>query len=148
VNCVVVNHGVSIFIVMDDIARIAEELALAVELTMDPRVPQQQRMEAYTACEKFKETSPVCVQCGLHLAQQSNASHFVRHFGLQLMEHCVKYRWNQISQQEKLFIKVKFDCTRVTDIQKVVPFVVVWWVSSLRIQCLDCGYLNSSLFHS
>lgn len=27
------------------------------------------------------------------------------HFGLQLMEHCVKYRWNQLSQQEKLFIK-------------------------------------------
>lgn len=120
-NCVVVNHGVSIFIVMDDIARIAEELAHAVELTMDPRVPQQQRMEAYTACERFKETSPVCVQCGLYLAQQSNASHFVRHFGLQLMEHCVKYRWNQISQQEKLFIKVKFDYTRVTNIQKVGP---------------------------
>jgi len=133
---------------MDEIARIAKELALAVELTMDPRVPQQQRMEAYTACERFKETSPVCVQCGLYLAQQSNASHFVRHFGLQLMEHCVKYRWNQISQQEKLFIKVKSDCTRVTYIQKVGPFAVIWWVSTLTIQCLDCGYLNPSPFHS
>jgi len=133
---------------MDDIARIAEELAQAVELTMDPRVPQQQRMEAYTACEKFKETSPVCVQCGLYLVQQSNASHFVRHFGLQLMEHCVKYRWIQISQQEKLFIKVKFDYMFVTSIQKVGPFTVTWWVSTLAIQYLDCGYLNSTLFQS
>ncbi|XP_021913044.1 exportin-5-like isoform X2 [Zootermopsis nevadensis] len=90
---------------MADIAQVAEELARAVELTMDPCVPQQKRVEAYVACERFKETSPVCVQCGLYLAQQNNASHFVRHFGLQLMEHCVKYRWNQISQQEKLFIK-------------------------------------------
>lgn len=92
--------------VMADIAKVAEELARAVELTMDPCLPQQQRMEAYTACERFKETSPLCVQCGLYLAQQSNVSHFVRHFGLQLMEHCVKYRWNQMPQQEKLFIKV------------------------------------------
>jgi exportin-5 len=91
---------------MADIAKIAEELARAVELTMDPCLPQEQRMEAYTACERFKETSPLCVQCGLHLAQQNNVSHFVRHFGLQLMEHCVKYRWNHMSQQEKLFIKV------------------------------------------
>ncbi|PNF23709.1 hypothetical protein B7P43_G02483 [Cryptotermes secundus] len=91
--------------VMADIAKVAEELARAVELTMDPCLPQQQRMEAYTACERFKETSPLCVQCGLYLAQQSNLSHFVRHFGLQLMEHCVKFRWNQMSQQEKLFIK-------------------------------------------
>lgn len=99
--------GLSSFIAMADIAQIAEELARAVELTMDPCVPQQKRVEAYVACERFKETSPVCVQCGLYLAQQNNASHFVRHFGLQLMEHCVKYRWNQISQEEKLFIKVR-----------------------------------------
>jgi hypothetical protein len=133
---------------MDDIARIAEELAQAVELTMDPRVPQQQRMEAYTPCEKFKETSPVCVQCGLYLAQQSNASHFVRHFGLQWMEHCVKYRWTQISQQEKLFIKVKYDYTFATSIQKLSSFTVTWWVSTLAIQYLDCGYLNSTSFQS
>lgn len=30
----------------------------------------------------------------------------MRHFGLQLMEHTVKYRWTQISHQEKIFIKV------------------------------------------
>ncbi|GLH08763.1 Exportin-1 [Gryllus bimaculatus] len=88
-----------------DIAVVAADLARAVELTMDPAVPQQQRMDAYTACERFKETSPLCAQCGFYLAQCSTMSHFVRHFGLQLMEHCVKYRWNQMSQQEKLFIK-------------------------------------------
>ena len=91
---------------MTDVAQIAEELARAVELTMDPCAPQNQRTEAYTACERFKETSPLCVHCGLYLAQLQNASNYVRHFGLQLLEHCVKYRWNQMSQQEKLFIKV------------------------------------------
>lgn len=89
-----------------EVAVVAAELTRAVELTMDPSVPHAQRLEAYTACEQFKETSPFCAQCGFFLAQSTAASHIVRHFGLQLMEHCVKYRWNQISQQEKIFIKV------------------------------------------
>lgn len=85
---------------------VARQLASAVELTMDPSAPQNQRFEAYTACEQFKEKSPLCVQCGLYLAQRAEFSHFVRHFGLQLMEHCVKYRWYNMTQPEKLFIKV------------------------------------------
>ena len=85
---------------------VARQLASAVELTMDPSAPQNQRFEAYTACEQFKEKSPLCIQCGLYLAQRAEFSHFVRHFGLQLMEHCVKYRWYNMTQPEKLFIKV------------------------------------------
>lgn len=49
--------------------------------------------------------SPLCAQAGLYLASGPFSSN-VRHFGLQLMEHTVKFKWNQISQQEKLFIKV------------------------------------------
>lgn len=53
---------------------------------------------------RFKEISPLCAQAGLYLASGPfNAA--VRHFGLQLMEHTVKFKWNSISQQEKLFIK-------------------------------------------
>lgn len=89
-----------------DVAQISAELARVVEVMMSPTVPQQQRLEVYNACERFKETSPLCAQCGLYLAQKSlNHSSIVRHFGLQLMEHCVKYRWTQISQSEKIFIK-------------------------------------------
>ncbi|KAL1122618.1 hypothetical protein AAG570_002945 [Ranatra chinensis] len=72
---------------------------------MDPQVSQAERLEAYNQCELFKEKNPLCVQCGLYLAQRPEFSHFVRHFGLQLMEHCIKYRWYNMSQQEKLFIK-------------------------------------------
>ncbi|XP_066998093.1 exportin-5 [Anabrus simplex] len=90
---------------VEGLAEMARKLAGAVELTMDPLVPQQQRMEAYTAVERFKDTSSVCAQCGFFLAQCPKESPFVRHFGLQLVEHCVKYRWNQMSQQEKIFIK-------------------------------------------
>lgn len=91
---------------MGDVAQISAELAQVVEVMMSPNVPQQQRLEVYNACERFKESSPLCAQCGLYLAQKSpNRSSVVRHFGLQLMEHCIKYRWTQISQSEKIFIK-------------------------------------------
>lgn len=88
-----------------EISTVASQLAAAVELTMNPHVTQTERHEAYNACELFKEKSPLCVQCGLYLAQRSDYSHFVRHFGLQLMEHCIKYRWYNMTQAEKLFIK-------------------------------------------
>jgi exportin-5 len=94
------------FGVGSDIAQISAELARVVEVMMSPNIPHQQRLEVYNACERFKESSPLCAQCGLFLAQKSpDRSSIVRHFGLQLMEHCIKYRWTQISQSEKIFIK-------------------------------------------
>ncbi|XP_011499457.1 PREDICTED: exportin-5 [Ceratosolen solmsi marchali] len=94
------------FGVGNDITQISAELARVVEVMMSPNIPHQQRLEVYNACERFKESSPLCAQCGLFLAQKSpDRSSIVRHFGLQLMEHCIKYRWTQISQSEKIFIK-------------------------------------------
>lgn len=89
-----------------EVGVVAAQLAAAVELTMDPAAPQNHRFDAYNACEQFKEKSPLCVQCGLYLAQRPEFSQFVRHFGLQLMEHCIKYRWYNMTQAEKVFIKV------------------------------------------
>lgn len=89
-----------------DVAALAADLVRAVELTMSPNASQADRLKAYQACESFKETSPLCAEAGLYLAANTHNSLISRHFGLQLMEHTVKYRWTQISQQEKIFIKV------------------------------------------
>ncbi|CAG9765454.1 unnamed protein product [Ceutorhynchus assimilis] len=88
-----------------DVAALAADLARAVELTMSPNASHADRLKAYQACESFKETSPLCAEAGLYLAASTQNSLNSRHFGLQLMEHTVKYRWTQISQQEKIFIK-------------------------------------------
>lgn len=94
------------FGVSGDIAQISAQLAGMVEAMMSPNISHEQRLNVYNECERFKESSPICAQCGLFLAQRSpNRSSIVRHFGLQLMEHCVKYRWTQMSQSEKIFIK-------------------------------------------
>lgn len=54
---------------------------------------------------RFKDMSPFCAQAGLYLASGPFSAN-IRHFGLQLMEHTVKFKWNCISQEEKIFIKV------------------------------------------
>lgn len=114
----------------NDVIRLAGELSVAVEVIMNPNVSQQARMDAYIACEKyesllfihclvkknllnvsncinrFKDMSPFCAQAGLYLASGPFSAN-IRHFGLQLMEHTVKFKWNCISQEEKIFIKVR-----------------------------------------
>ncbi|XP_049888101.1 exportin-5 [Pectinophora gossypiella] len=88
-----------------EVGLIADELSRAVELTMNPTVSHEARSQAYNACESFKENSPWCAQAGLLLASGSQYSAVVKHFGLQLMENTVKYKWTQITQAEKIFIK-------------------------------------------
>lgn len=88
-----------------EVTALVNELAQAIEIIMNPNTRQQSRMEAYVACERFKEASPLCAQAGLYLAGGGQYSNNVKHFGLQLIEYTIKFKWNGISQQEKLFIK-------------------------------------------
>jgi exportin-5 len=48
--------------------------------------------------------SPLCAQAGLYLVTGPYSS-IVKHFGLQLIEHTIKFNWNVISRPEKIFIK-------------------------------------------
>ncbi|EDW75143.1 uncharacterized protein Dwil_GK19857 [Drosophila willistoni] len=84
---------------------LALELAQAVDMIMQPTTTQQARLEAYMACERFKEESPLCAQVGLYLASSPQFNQQAHHFGLQLMEYTIKFKWNQITHEEKVFIK-------------------------------------------
>ncbi|KAI5251207.1 Exportin-5 [Manis pentadactyla] len=71
---------------------------------MDPSSTQRYRLEALKFCEEFKEKCPICVPCGLRLAEKTQVA-IVRHFGLQILEHVVKFRWNSMSRLEKVYLK-------------------------------------------
>ncbi|BFG03016.1 exportin-5 [Drosophila madeirensis] len=88
-----------------DTEALAAELAKAVEVIMHPMTQQNSRLEAYMACERFKEESPLCAQVGLLLAGSPQFNQQVRHFGLQLIEYTIKYKWNCITHEEKVYIK-------------------------------------------
>ncbi|XP_070577656.1 exportin-5-like isoform X2 [Ptychodera flava] len=80
------------------------QLVKAVNTAMDPKVDHQKRLVAYQVCEDFKEHSPDCARCGVELVSLHH-SPIIRHFGLQLLEHCVKFRWNRMEVEEKVQFK-------------------------------------------
>ncbi|XP_060895808.1 exportin-5 [Labrus mixtus] len=88
----------------DPVAAMCEQLVKAVNAMMDAETSQIYRLEALKFCEEFKETSSYCVTCGLRLADKAQPA-VVRHFGLQILEHVIKFRWNDMPQQEKVQLK-------------------------------------------
>ncbi|XP_072526309.1 exportin-5 [Salminus brasiliensis] len=91
----------------DRVNSMCEQLIKAVNVMMDPDSTHRYRQEALKFCEEFKEKCPFCVPCGLQLADKSQAA-VVRHFGLQILEHVVKFQWNNMPQQDKVHLK---NCT-------------------------------------
>ncbi|XP_008956992.2 exportin-5 [Gorilla gorilla gorilla] len=89
---------------MDQVNALCEQLVKAVTVMMDPNSTQRYRLEALKFCEEFKEKCPICVPCGLRLAEKTQIA-IVRHFGLQILEHVVKFRWNGMSRLEKVYLK-------------------------------------------
>ncbi|MPC27849.1 Exportin-5 [Portunus trituberculatus] len=51
-----------------------------------------------------KEESELAVGCGFYLAHRDREP-VVRHLGLQLLEHAIRYKWNDLSVQQKVYIK-------------------------------------------
>uniref|UniRef100_T1J6B5 Importin N-terminal domain-containing protein n=1 Tax=Strigamia maritima TaxID=126957 RepID=T1J6B5_STRMM len=86
------------------IEELGKELISAVEIVMNETATREQRLRANGFCENFKETSPHCVECGLYLSTINN-SPMIRHIGLQLIEHRIKNRWNDLNLHEKQFIR-------------------------------------------
>ncbi len=87
-----------------EVSSVCVQLVQAVQIMMDPSVPQSQRMEAYNKCEHFKQSSPLVVECALALTRPEQ-NQVVRHFGLKLLEETIRLRWNDMSPDQKLFIK-------------------------------------------
>uniref|UniRef100_A0A8C6KKZ2 Exportin 5 n=1 Tax=Nothobranchius furzeri TaxID=105023 RepID=A0A8C6KKZ2_NOTFU len=91
-------------VMAEPVAAMCDQLTKAVLMMMDAETSQVDRMEALKFCEDFKESSTLCVPCGLRLADKTHPA-LVRHFGLQILEHVIKYRWNNMEQQEKVQLK-------------------------------------------
>ena len=88
-----------------EVEAICDQLIKAVRAMMDPMTPSQLRLEAFTNCETFKETSTPAmgIQCAIMLG--SSPDPIIRHFGLKLLEDVIKLRWNDMTPEQKLFVK-------------------------------------------
>ncbi|XP_063774861.1 exportin-5 [Pseudophryne corroboree] len=88
----------------EQVKTLCEQLVQAVTVIMEPGSSQELRLEALKFCETFKEECTVCVPCGLQLAEKSQPP-VIRHFGLQVLEHVVKFQWNDMQGMEKVCLK-------------------------------------------
>ncbi|KAG0711248.1 Exportin-5 [Chionoecetes opilio] len=86
------------------VIEVASQLVQAVNTTLDPSVSHAVRLNAYNLLEKVKEENELAVGCGFYLAHRDREP-VVRHLGLQLLEHAIKYKWNDLSVQQKVYIK-------------------------------------------
>ena len=87
-----------------EVETLSAEAAAAVEALMSPTLPPGERQRTYELCERLKE-SPLALQCGVYLSASHRPS-VVRCLGLQLVENTVKFRWNDLPVEEKVFVKV------------------------------------------
>ncbi|XP_078503581.1 exportin-5-like isoform X2 [Lissotriton helveticus] len=81
-----------------------ENLTKAVNVIMDPKSTLLQRAEAQKFCDAFKENSPLGITCGLKLVEKTEPT-IVRYFGLQILVHAIKHRWDKIPLNDKIFLK-------------------------------------------
>lgn len=81
------------------------ELVQAWKTCMDGSIRDQTiRQNAFKYIENFKHTSANILDIGFYLAYQKD-SFELSHFGLQLITHTIKFKWNEFSEQMKQEIK-------------------------------------------
>ena len=72
----------------------------ALNATLDPRVPNEIRQQALQHLESYKHAADT-PNTGFMLAEEWKYGNEVRYFGLQLIEHAVRYRWNEWNAQQR-----------------------------------------------
>ncbi|XP_028398480.1 exportin-5-like isoform X2 [Dendronephthya gigantea] len=87
------------------VVHISQQLAEAVEVILSPNSSQDKRMQATRDCEEFKNNKSYLTNCGIYL-YSNHANFMVKHFGLQLMHHAVKFNWNEMPEEEKNDLKL------------------------------------------
>jgi exportin-5 len=81
------------------------ELVQAWKISVDGTIIDQTvRQNAFNYIENFKQNSPNLLDVGFYLAYQKE-SYELTHFGLQLIMHTIKFRWNDYNEQIKSEIK-------------------------------------------
>jgi exportin-5 len=67
-----------------------------VRKILDPQCSAEERAVCHQHVEDLKERRNDCLVCGFHLARSVDP--IIRHFGLQLLEHFVRYRWQHLHE--------------------------------------------------
>ena len=76
----------------------------ALNLLYNPRASNDQRHEAdkYLNAQKFEPEAPFI---GFQLASNTQHAPTVRHYGLSLLEHCIRHTWSDYSEEQGAMVR-------------------------------------------
>ena len=99
-----------------------ESITNALNATLDPRVSNQIRQEAFQHLEAVKIQSDGSCR-GFVLARDFSQTDAVRYFGLQLMEIGIRYCWSSFSNEQKCRIQLWLQQLSVDIRKEEKPFI-------------------------
>ncbi|KAK0750412.1 armadillo-type protein [Schizothecium vesticola] len=76
----------------------------ALTIVHSPTSTNQSRQEAQSFLEEIK-TLPTAPEHGFTLSSDRTKAPIVRHYGLSLLEHAVKHRWNEYSPDQREYLR-------------------------------------------
>ena len=81
-----------------------ERIFSALKIVHDPYSTNQARQEAQSFLENVKALDEAPSH-GFALASDKNQSPIIRHYGLSLLEHAVKHKWAEYSQEQAQYLR-------------------------------------------
>ena len=124
-----------------DITSHVDQIRAALEATLNPRIPNDVRKEAYNHLEQLKQ-QPDAPQYGFALADDWAQNEAVRYFGLQLLEFAVRYRWTEYGSQQteqlRTWVKRLAGSLRQEDALYIRNKVAQLWVEVAK-RCWGAG---------
>ncbi|CAB3983469.1 exportin-5 isoform X2 [Paramuricea clavata] len=88
-----------------EVYHLSQQLAQAVEIILSPDSSRDKRVAATRVCEEFKNNTTYLTSCGIYL-YGNHPNFIVKHYGLKLILHAIKFNWNEMLLEEKDNLKI------------------------------------------
>ncbi|KAL8735588.1 MAG: hypothetical protein Q9166_000757 [cf. Caloplaca sp. 2 TL-2023] len=118
-----------------------DQIRKALEVIHDVRSPNKLRQDASEYLEQVKSDDKVPV-LGYSLAADHSQPAIVRHFGLSLLEHAIRHRWNEYTVEQSTALR-DWELSLAQDLADQEPFYIrnkvalIWVEIAKRSWALD-----------
>jgi exportin-5 len=86
-------------------SQVGQTLLAALRAIHDANTSSHDRMQATQFCEQIKNQYQESIPLALQIVAEAELPPTVRHFGFHCLNHFVSSMWNQLSSQDRLYIR-------------------------------------------
>ena len=127
------------------------DILQALQLVYDPRSPGHVRQEATRYLEEVRadEKAPFY---GFNLARSKDQSSIIRHFGLSLIDHAIRFRWSEYSSEQLGALREWIIALAREASSQDPPYITnkiaeIWTEVAKRSWALDWMNMDENLVH-